>query len=84
MELSQHGSFYRFRISPDQIKLIGKYSNPASINIIEGISRRGRTRLIVFGGNLYSQSFQDLSHQFVLPFNERTYPNYLSVYCDLF
>ncbi len=82
VELSQHGSFYRFRISPDQIKLIGKYSNPASINIIGGISRRGRTRLIVFSGNLNSQGFQDLSNQFVLPFIERTYPNYHSLYLD--
>ena len=55
VELGRHGSSYRFKDAPDQKKLVGRYAHEASAHIIGAISRRGRTKLFIFTGNLNSQ-----------------------------
>ncbi len=45
VQLCQHGSSYRYKKRPDKIALIGKYKHEASVHVIGGISRKGRTKL---------------------------------------
>ena len=45
VQLCQHGSSYTYKKRPDKIALIGKYKQEASVHVIGGISRKGRTKL---------------------------------------
>ena len=40
-----------YRQKPDEIKLVGKYQHEASVHILGAISRRGRSKLMIFSGN---------------------------------
>lgn len=82
VELVRHGSIYRLKEAPHHIKLVGRYAHEASVHIIGGISRRGRTQLLIFHGNLNSNGLQYLSNQFLLPFIQRTYPTHHCLYID--
>jgi hypothetical protein len=82
VQLCQHGSIYRYKDRIDKIKLIGKYKHEASVHVIGGISRKGRTELIIFTGTMDSNGFADCCSQFLIPFIQRYYPVYHQVYLD--
>lgn len=71
-----------FRQSPDEIKLVGKYQHEASVHILGAISKRGRSKLMIFKGNLRSHGFKQLCSQFLIPFIANRYPIYHSVHMD--
>jgi len=48
VELVRHGSFFRVKDAPDQIKLVGRYAHEASIHIIGAISRHYGCNIIDF------------------------------------
>lgn len=63
-----------YKERPNLIKLVGKYQHEASVHIIGAISRRGRSKLMIFTGRLNSDGFQDLCDQFLIPFIREKYP----------
>ena len=74
VNLVRHGSRYRTKEAPNQMKLVGRYSHEASVHVIGAISRRGRTQLIIFTNNLNSPGLQALCDRFILPFIVQMYP----------
>ena len=54
--------------------LIGKYQHPDSVHVLGGISRNGKTPLIIFRGKLNSSYFCELAEEFLLPFIQEKYP----------
>ena len=82
VHLVRHGSFYRAKEAPNQMRLVGRYSHEASVHIIGAISRRGRTQLIIFTNNLNSRGLQALCDQFLLPFIGQMYPYHHRLYLD--
>jgi hypothetical protein len=82
VELVRHGSFFRVKDAPDQIKLVGRYAHEASIHIIGAISRRGRSELYIIHGSLNSNGLQYLSDRFLLPFIRRMFPTHHCLYID--
>ena len=47
-----------FKERPNKIKLVGKYQHEASVHILGAISRRGRSKLMIFTRNLNANGFQ--------------------------
>ena len=62
--------------------MVGEYPHPFSLNVIGGISRRGKTRLFLFSGNLETHGFLQLIVPIVIPFVLQNYPNSYRLHMD--
>ena len=62
--------------------LKSKYKHAASVHILGGISRSGRTKLMIFSGKLNTQGFQELATEFIIPFVHEVYPEYHRLHLD--
>jgi hypothetical protein len=74
--------WYRYQPGQIRIGLIGKNSHPISVNIIGGISRKGKTELIIFDNAMNSVGFQQLLGQFLNPFIIEKYTYYHRLHMD--
>ena len=59
-----------------------KYKHAASIHLIGGISRRGKTKLMIFSGMLNAPGFLELADEFMVPFVREVYPEHHSIHMD--
>lgn len=66
--------FQRFPFET-RLGLIGRYPHIFSVQIIGGISRRGRTNLLIYSGRLDSAGFQSCLQRILQPFINQNYPN---------
>jgi transposase len=62
--------------------LIGRYSHPASVHVLGGISRRGATSLEIFSSRLNGRGFTSLLGDFLVPFVRRVYPDSHRLHMD--
>ena len=62
--------------------LRSKYKHAASIHILGGISRLGKTRLMIFSGKLNAIGFQQLAEEFLVPFINQFYPEHHCIHMD--
>jgi hypothetical protein len=73
---------YWYRERPDRIRLVGNYQHEASVHILGAISRRGRSKLMIFTGNFDANGFQLLCNEFLVPFIQRKFPLVHRVHMD--
>ena len=62
--------------------LKSKYKHNASIHVIGGISRLGRTKLMIYSGKTNTPGFQELAAEFIIPFVNEAYPDYHRLHFD--
>jgi hypothetical protein len=81
----KNGNFqwYRSGIAGEmRSDLQSKYKYTASVHVIEGISRRVATKLIIFSGKLNTADFKLLAEKFIIPFVNEKYSEYHRLHFD--
>lgn len=84
VKMDKNGRFQWYKKRKNQTKsgLVAKYKHTASIHVIGGISRRGRTKLIIFSGNTNTAGFKEVASQFISPFVAEKYSTYHRLHLD--
>lgn len=82
VQMVHESNSFWYKEGSGEIKLVGKYQHEATVNILGAISRRGRSKLMIFKGNLNGEAFQQLCDQFLVPFVTRNYPEYHRIHMD--
>ena len=67
--------WYKFTANETRLGLVPKYTHEYQLHVLGGISRRGRTELMIFTGYLNAAGFIVLLREFFLPFVETHYPD---------
>ena len=84
VQLNKNASkiWYRVISGETRLGLIGRNKHAPSLHIIGGISRKGRTQLVIFEGMLNAKKFQRISRMFLIPFIERNSPDHHRLHMD--
>jgi transposase len=62
--------------------LEGRFAHVPSVSVFGGISRRGRTRLVIYDGRLNSLGFQYIFSRSIIPFINYNYANHHTLHMD--
>ena len=68
--------WYKSDENETRLGLVGRYKHIPRVHVIGGISRRGRTHLVIFERHLDARAFCNLLNTFLVPFINQTYPQY--------
>ena len=74
--------WYKFFHEETRLGLVPKYKHEYSLHVLGGISRRGRTDLMIFTGKLNAIGFIAHCNEFLLPFIVEHYVDGHSVHMD--
>ena len=84
VSMDKNGRFQWYKKRKNQTKsgLVAKYKHTASIHILGGISRLGKTKLMIFSGKVNTAGFKQLADQFIIPFVNDKYSTYHRLHLD--